>query len=783
MTEVQYAASMALVKDICGRYSIPLDRVHIIGHNEADPRNPHPLCPTGQWDWAYFMSTLTAPGPNEGTGDGTTGEFDTGEGPDAWAQQDEPDTYDLTDTWGTNEDAVATDDEPDTYDGTDTWATNDDPWGATDEPETYDGTDTWGTNDGTVATGEDQDTGDGADYWATNDDAYDDQAGDAPEYEVERILLRPKVTGAHTITRSAVRTIPARTAIGFHSKALDNGLLERLPMRPVWIRDFGPYLPTAPVPQLANPVKVGDYLVWPNSAQQQAYYTPASPCLRNIAVLIKREHVAVEGGTTTKVTGATAVITASAYAELSGDELTDLQTAWAQALIGAGHDDAERWRYLPLGFKALNGALAVPPANLDGAITTVSSPDAGTVTFSVPLSAVGALEWDHLIGESQPSLLQGVCTLTASYFVSKASLVDLKPHTITGSLGALLSTAGPAVLTATDPQTTVTTRVIVTTHDLVETATVDLFPRGGALPTSYLFNREGGQETLPVTLDDAGNATVEYTATVRYTPPGWPVIVHKGTLDYSQADWDVWIKPDSWLLEYDILTMLLDDQDRVVTIGPETANDTITVRLDYEHPALPKPLSLTFQAASQQLVTVPFPNPPGSPVPPTVGMTVLGVRGAIPVGPITRRLAYDENMSVIKAFAGGRLTTTTNKDVVAEGGRAAVGFNMIEAIRRAKDGRRDGRPTILAMSPSSAPESAGIRVTVTGRGLLGAVSVDFGDLSSPAFEVVDDAMITAEVPAGSGAVPVTVSTAVGVSEAFEFEYKTAPAQSARRITS
>jgi N-acetyl-anhydromuramyl-L-alanine amidase AmpD len=61
LTQVQYAASAALVKDICSRYNIPLDRAHIIGHNEADPKNPHPDCPTGQWDWTYFMNLLSGP--------------------------------------------------------------------------------------------------------------------------------------------------------------------------------------------------------------------------------------------------------------------------------------------------------------------------------------------------------------------------------------------------------------------------------------------------------------------------------------------------------------------------------------------------------------------------------------------------------------------------------------------------------------------------------------------------------------------------------------------------
>jgi N-acetyl-anhydromuramyl-L-alanine amidase AmpD len=63
-TAVQYDASAALVKWLCGQYGIPRrhstdDNISgIIGHNEADPNTGHTACPTPAWDWQHYMRLL-----------------------------------------------------------------------------------------------------------------------------------------------------------------------------------------------------------------------------------------------------------------------------------------------------------------------------------------------------------------------------------------------------------------------------------------------------------------------------------------------------------------------------------------------------------------------------------------------------------------------------------------------------------------------------------------------------------------------------------------------------
>ena len=53
-TEEVYVASAALTRDICQRYNIPIDRSHIIGHDEA-PGTGHGD-PGGYWDWDYYLA-------------------------------------------------------------------------------------------------------------------------------------------------------------------------------------------------------------------------------------------------------------------------------------------------------------------------------------------------------------------------------------------------------------------------------------------------------------------------------------------------------------------------------------------------------------------------------------------------------------------------------------------------------------------------------------------------------------------------------------------------------
>jgi hypothetical protein len=63
ITEPEYRASARLLAHLAQTYNIPLDRQHVIGHNEVpDPTNPrlhggydHHTDPGRYWDWGEYM--------------------------------------------------------------------------------------------------------------------------------------------------------------------------------------------------------------------------------------------------------------------------------------------------------------------------------------------------------------------------------------------------------------------------------------------------------------------------------------------------------------------------------------------------------------------------------------------------------------------------------------------------------------------------------------------------------------------------------------------------------
>ncbi len=64
-TEAMYLSSAALVRDICARHRIPVDREHVIGHDEV-PGTTHGD-PGGYWDWDYYVALLRWDGVDQAT--------------------------------------------------------------------------------------------------------------------------------------------------------------------------------------------------------------------------------------------------------------------------------------------------------------------------------------------------------------------------------------------------------------------------------------------------------------------------------------------------------------------------------------------------------------------------------------------------------------------------------------------------------------------------------------------------------------------------------------------
>ncbi|MFB7289074.1 IPT/TIG domain-containing protein [Actinacidiphila glaucinigra] len=84
------------------------------------------------------------------------------------------------------------------------------------------------------------------------------------------------------------------------------------------------------------------------------------------------------------------------------------------------------------------------------------------------------------------------------------------------------------------------------------------------------------------------------------------------------------------------------------------------------------------------------------------------------------------------------------------------------------------QPVLVSVSPSQGPAAGGTTVTLTGSGFTGATAVRFGTTAATSYTVNSATQITALAPAGTGAVPVTVTTPGGTSNAVFFFYLSAP---------
>lgn len=77
-------------------------------------------------------------------------------------------------------------------------------------------------------------------------------------------------------------------------------------------------------------------------------------------------------------------------------------------------------------------------------------------------------------------------------------------------------------------------------------------------------------------------------------------------------------------------------------------------------------------------------------------------------------------------------------------------------------------PLLTDITPAQGPTAGGNTLTLTGSGFTGTTSVHFGPATAPSFTVVSDNQLTVHPPAGTGTIPVTVTTAGGTSPGTVF---------------
>jgi len=132
---------------------------------------------------------------------------------------------------------------------------------------------------------------------------------------------------------------------------------------------------------------------------------------------------------------------------------------------------------------------------------------------------------------------------------------------------------------------------------------------------------------------------------------------------------------------------------------------------------------------------------------------------------------YDKNGGPEASQGVALAAWARSKDGVADGDSASIvltGDGVLTVITN--PGTAPVAPIVLSALPSGAAAAA--VVTITGTGFTGTVAttgVQFAAVNATTWSVVSDSVIVAVVPTGSaGSAPVTVTNAIGVSNALAY---------------
>jgi hypothetical protein len=103
------------------------------------------------------------------------------------------------------------------------------------------------------------------------------------------------------------------------------------------------------------------------------------------------------------------------------------------------------------------------------------------------------------------------------------------------------------------------------------------------------------------------------------------------------------------------------------------------------------------------------------------------------------------SVNVTATTVGTKVNSVTLSSAGGAGNTATASLTVVTAP-----------PTITSVSPSSGPSAGGNAVTITGTNFIGATALTFGGVAASSFAVVSATSITAIVPAGAAAGPVSV---------------------------
>ncbi|MFJ7200682.1 MULTISPECIES: IPT/TIG domain-containing protein [unclassified Streptomyces] len=173
--------------------------------------------------------------------------------------------------------------------------------------------------------------------------------------------------------------------------------------------------------------------------------------------------------------------------------------------------------------------------------------------------------------------------------------------------------------------------------------------------------------------------------------------------------------------------------------------------------------SVTYTYAATPALTSVSPNQGPASGGTTVTLTGTGLTGATAVNFGSNAATYTVNSATQITAVAPAGTGAVPVTVTTVGGTTGPVYFFYLNV-----------PSLIAVSPNQGPASGGTTVTLTGTGLTGATAVNFGSNAATTYTVNSATQITAVAPAGTGAVPVTVTTVGGTSNTVVYTYVVAP---------
>lgn len=393
---------------------------------------------------------------------------------------------------------------------------------------------------------------------------------------------------------------------------------------------------------------------------RRAFFATIMPELQSFKLTIR------QGGTHLETMG-TALFTVSLYAQTDDVVMEKHRLEWTDALAAAGYG-ARLWKFLPVNLRKLQAFLDLDSQQLRSPIQVAINASAGTATFVVELSSLGAQIWQRALESRQIQQISGIARFTAKFYARTDDRLQIREQPFSVSLATLLSSCGPEHIETINPIVALKTELIVQSHAFVDSVAVTWQPKQGGETIHRRFpGNDGGILTGVVLTDNLNAVDIVWDAQIQYRFPGWSIASQQGNLSLLNAI-EI-IKPGSseWIKEYTIYTVLMASPTQVATNLAEFEDIEVTATISYSANYLKQPLTTTFQPKHLEMTDVPFPLQPGQ-EPTQVGLTTVTKSRSqnTILASVLRILKPEELLLNLKIFRDGQVAICASTDPIDE---------------------------------------------------------------------------------------------------------------------